>query len=115
LESFATNRHNRFEPAIQFVLEAKHPAKLLSEGNPEQKRDFLKKIGSNFQVAEKSLTVKLLNPWQFVAEFNSDLSPVIAPQGENAEILKWRRGRDSNRRRANNRNASLIVVYVVDE
>jgi hypothetical protein len=41
-------------------------------------------------VAEKSLTVKLLNPWQFVADFNSDLTPVIAPQGENAEILKWR-------------------------
>jgi len=27
----------------------------------------------------------------------------------------WRRGRDSNRRRANNRNASLCVVYIVDE
>jgi hypothetical protein len=50
-----------------------------------------------------------------VADFNSDLAPVIAPQGENAEILKWRRGRDSNPRRANHRNASLSVVYVVDE
>jgi hypothetical protein len=73
-------------------LEAKHASILISEGNPEQKRDFLKKIGSNFQVAEKSLAVKLLNPWQSVAEFNSDLAPVIAPQGENVEILKWRRG-----------------------
>jgi site-specific DNA recombinase len=98
LESFATNRHNRFEPAIQFVLEAKHASILLSEGKPEQKRDFLKKIGSNFQVAEKSLTVELLNPWQSVAEFNSDLVPVTAPQGENQKNERWRRGRDSNPR-----------------
>ena len=98
LESFATNRHNRFEPAMQFVLEAKHASKLLSEGNPEQKRDFLKKIGSNFQVAEKSLAVELLNPWQFVAEFNSDPVPVAAPQGENQKTERWRRGRDSNPR-----------------
>jgi hypothetical protein len=34
---------------------------LLSERKPEQKRDFLKKIGSNFEVAEKSLTVELKN------------------------------------------------------
>jgi site-specific DNA recombinase len=98
LESFATNRHNRFEPAIQFVLEAKHASNLLSEGNPEQKRDFLKKIGSNFQLAEKSLAVKLLNPWQYVSEFNSDPAPVIARQGDFREISKWRKGRDSNPR-----------------
>ncbi len=96
LEAFETNRHNRFEPAIRFVLEAKYASILLSEGNPEQKRDFLKKIGSNFQVAEKSLAVKFLNPWQYVSEFNSDLAPVIAPQGENLQIVNWRRGRDSN-------------------
>jgi hypothetical protein len=31
------------------------------------------------------------------------------------QTVKWRRGRDSNRRRANNRNASRSVVYVVYE
>jgi hypothetical protein len=96
LEAFETNRHNRFEPAIRFALEAKHAAILLSEGNSEQKRDFLKKIGSNFQVAEKSLTVKLLNPWQFVADYNSDPAHVIAPERDSAKNVNWRRGRDSN-------------------
>jgi hypothetical protein len=67
LESFEHNRRNRFEPAIRFVLEAKHGAKLLAEGNPEQKRDFLKKIGSNLRVAEKSLALiskTLGNSWR---------------------------------------------------
>ena len=36
LESFEHNRRNRFEPAIQFVLEAKHASNLLAEGNPEK-------------------------------------------------------------------------------
>jgi hypothetical protein len=35
---------------------------LLAEGNPEKNRDFLKKIGSNFHVVEKSLTVEFKTP-----------------------------------------------------
>ena len=31
LEAFETNRLNRFEPAIRFVLEAKHGANLLAD------------------------------------------------------------------------------------
>ena len=98
LESFEANRRNRFEPAIRFVLEAKQGAKLVLEGNPEQKRDFLKKVGSNLRLAEKSLAVDFRNPWQFVADFNSDPALSLARQRENGENLNWRRGRDSNPR-----------------
>jgi hypothetical protein len=51
LEAFEHNRQNRFEPAIRFILEAKQATILLAEGNQEKNRDFLKKIGSNFQMA----------------------------------------------------------------
>ena len=71
LEAFEQNRTNRFEPAIQFVKEAKTATILLAEKNPEKNRDFLRKIGSNFQLAEKRLSVELKNPWKIVAEFNS--------------------------------------------
>ena len=98
LESFENNRRNRFEPAIRFVLEAKQGAKLVIEGNSEQKRDFLKKVGSNLRLAEKSLAVDFRNPWQFVADFNSDPALSLARERENGENLKWRRGRDSNPR-----------------
>jgi hypothetical protein len=63
LEAFDRNRQNRFEPAKRFILEAKMSTFLLAEGNSEQKRDFLKKIGSNFQMAEKSLVVEFKKPW----------------------------------------------------
>ena len=96
MESFEANRRSRFEPAIQFVLEAKHGAKLLVEGNPEQKRDFLKKIGSNFQVGEKALGVTFKSPWQFVAEFTSATAPGFADNEFPSHEGEWRRGRDSN-------------------
>jgi len=90
LEAFASNRLNRFEPAIRFVLEAKHGAKLLAEGNPEQKRDFLKKTGSNFFVAGQALTVTFLTHWQLVADFNFVPTSLLARQRENCEKQKWR-------------------------
>ena len=98
LTAFEDNRRNRFEPAIAFVNEAKNATFLLAEGNPEKKRDFLRKIGSNFQLAEKRLSVELKNPWKIVAEFNSDPVTTIAACGENPKISNWRKGRDSNPR-----------------
>ena len=82
--------HIWFEPAIQFVLETKQATILLSEGKPEQKRDFLKKIGSNFHVAEKSLAVEFKKPWNLLAEFNSDLTTSNARQREFSQKSNWR-------------------------
>ena len=62
LEAFERNRQNRFEPAIPLVSEAKQAAFLLAEEYQEMKRDFLKKISSNFQVADKSLAVEFKKP-----------------------------------------------------
>ncbi len=98
MEAFERNRRNRFEPAIQFVLEAKQATILLAEGNQEKNRDFLKKIGSNFQVADKSLAVEFKKPWNLLAEFNSARTTNLAAGGEKSEILNWRREGDSNPR-----------------
>jgi len=98
LEAFEHNRANRFEPAIRFVLEAKDATILLAEGNQEKKRDFLKKIGSNFQVADKSLAVEFKNPWNLLADFNSDLSNTHARQRVKSKKSNWRREGDSNLR-----------------
>jgi hypothetical protein len=96
LEAFEHNRENRFEPAIRFVLEAKDATVLLAEGNSERKRDFLKKIGSNCQVADKSLAVEFKNPWNLLAGFNSDLTSSHARQRDKSEKSNWRRQGDSN-------------------
>ena len=96
LEALEDNRRNRFEPVIQFVNEAKQATFLLAEGNLEKRRDFLKKIGSNLHVSDKSLAVEFKNPWKFVAEFNSDPMTILARQCENPLKSKWRSQGDSN-------------------
>ena len=68
LEAVEHNRQNRFEPAMQFVLEAKMATFLLAEGNFEKKRNFLKKIGSNHQLANKSLAVEFKKT-EFISRF----------------------------------------------
>ena len=98
LEEFEHNRTNRFEPAIQFVKEAKNATFLLAEGNQEKNRDFLKKIGSNFQLADKSLSVEFKNPRKLLVEFNSELTTSHARQRENPLKSNWRREGDSNPR-----------------
>jgi site-specific DNA recombinase len=97
LEAFEHNRQNRFEPAIRFILEAKQATILLAEGNQEKNRDFLKKIGSNFKMAEKSLVVEFKKPWNLLAEFNSAPITKHAACGEISSKLNWRREGDSNR------------------
>jgi hypothetical protein len=98
LEAFEHNRLNRFEPAIRFILEAKQATILLAEGNQEKNRDFLKKIGSNFQMADKSLAVEFKKPWNLLAEFNSAPMIKLVACDEIPPKLNWRREGDSNPR-----------------
>ena len=87
-----------FEPAIKFILDAKMGTFLLAEGNSEQKRDFLKKIGSNFQMAEKSLAVEFKKPWNLLAEFNSAPNTKHVACDEISSKQNWRREWDLNPR-----------------
>jgi hypothetical protein len=64
----------------------------------EEETRFSQKIGSNFQVADKSLVVEFKNPRNLLAEFNSDLTSSRARQREKSEISNWRREGDSNPR-----------------
>jgi len=47
-------------------------------------------------VADKSLAVEFKNPWNLLADFNSDLSNTHARQRVKSEKSNWRRGGDSN-------------------
>jgi hypothetical protein len=49
-------------------------------------------------VADKSLAVEFKNPWNLLADFNSDLSNTHARQREKSEKSNWRREGDSNPR-----------------
>jgi site-specific DNA recombinase len=98
LDAFEQNRENRFEPVTRFILEAKYASKLLVEGNSEKKRDFLKNVGSNLKIADKSVVVDFKNPWQLVVTFNSRTAPTFGDNEFPHSREVWRRGRDSNPR-----------------
>ena len=98
IEQAEQDQANRFEPAIAFISRAKQATFLLTRGKEEEKRDFFKTIGSNFLVAEKTLSVELVNPWKLVADWNS-ASPRNNPfTSGNGQKEEWRRERDSNPR-----------------
>jgi hypothetical protein len=98
LTELERSRNERFEPDTRFVLDAKQAVILLADGNPDKKRDFLKKIGSNFQLADKSLTVEFKIPWNYLADFNSDPTTISARQRGKPLESNWRREGDSNSR-----------------
>src|ERR1035437_8387170 len=57
-----------------------------------------KKIGSNLQVADKSLAVAFKKPWNLLAGFHADSAASTARPREICEKPKWRREGDSNPR-----------------
>ena len=65
-----------------------------------QKRTSIssEKSARTFRRRRKTLSVEFKNPWNIVADFNSQCSPAHAACSENSQISNWRRGRDSNPR-----------------
>ncbi len=87
LESDTTNR---FEPAEEFISGLKRATFLASQGTVEEKRDFLKKHGSNFQLRDQTVSVDFVNPWKIVLEATCPASlpsPFTAKTSSNVE---WR-------------------------
>lgn len=105
ISAFGRKSNNRFELALAFLKDANQAEKYAQQENPERIRDFLKKIGSNFQIQNQNISFSPRRAWQIVANSTLSVPPAggaTAPQvrktSENAEIVNWRRGRDSNPR-----------------
>jgi len=97
LNAFEQKSNNRFELAARFVKDANQAKIIASKENPEGIRDFLKKIGSNFQIQNQAVSFSPRGAWQSVAKwgFGARSAPAerrsreaISPQ--NAEIVNWR-------------------------
>ena len=67
ISSFGQKSNNRFELAIAFLKDVNQAEKYAQQENPERNRDFLKKIGSNFHIADRTLACDFKNAW-IVAE-----------------------------------------------
>ena len=63
LTAFEQKSNNRFSnPAIKFINSLKQSKIAALQENRERSRDFLKKIGSNFQILERKLFFDFKNP-----------------------------------------------------
>ncbi|MDB5358537.1 MAG: hypothetical protein JWN24_4990 [Phycisphaerales bacterium] len=78
------NRATRFEPAISFVSELKTAKKLVLEGNSERQRDFMKKVGSNHQIVNRTLRFVPRNAWKLVVDSGRFAQHTTAPANAGA-------------------------------
>ncbi len=96
IAAFGRRSHNRFEPMIRFVKETNQAENIALGENPVELRDFLKKIGSNFRISERTLFLELKNVWKIPAKYNLERRSRPEIFSDLSECDSWRRGRDSN-------------------
>jgi site-specific DNA recombinase len=94
-----------FEPAIRFVSDAKQAGIIAESGEDDERRDFLKEIGSNLTITNRHLSVIPRNAWKLVVDqghfAHHNAAPLCrdaASVGETDPYLIKRRGGDSNSR-----------------
>jgi len=90
ISSFGRKSNNRFELAINFIKEANQAEKCAQQENPERIRDFLKKIGSNFRIADRTLFLDFKNPFKILAEAEPRLWRDEATIAQNPNFEIWR-------------------------
>jgi len=71
LAAFERESVNRFEPVLGLIREAVHVGETWESGKPEENREILRKIGSNFRIGGKELSFEFKKPWEFLQNFNS--------------------------------------------
>ena len=83
---------------IAFLKEANQAEKYAQQENPERIRDFLKKIGSNFRIADRTLACDFKNAFQIAEKYHAEALCAEANSYDFTKSENWRRERDSNPR-----------------
>ena len=105
LSAFEQKANNRFERAIHFILQSKEAKILAKDENLQSLRDCFKKVGSNFQIKDRTDFFEPRGAWRILAEstFGALRAPAEAQRAEATSSPKWdldimRRVRDLNSR-----------------
>ena len=98
LTTFEQKSNNRFELVAKFINTVKQAEITALQENPEQGRDFLKKIGSNFRLTGQKLLLDFKNPFKILVKVEPEQSEGEAIVVQNPNSENWRRGWDSNPR-----------------
>src|SRR3989339_415625 len=92
MTAFEQKSNNRFELAAKFINSVKQAEIIALQENPEQGRDFLKKIGSNFRISGQKLFLDFKNPFKILAEAEPRLWRGEATIAQNPNSENWRWG-----------------------
>ena len=98
ITAFGRKSNNRFELAIAFLKEANQAEKYAQQENPERIRDFLKKIGSNFRIADRTLFCDFKNAFKIAEKYHAEAQRAEAVSYDFTKSENWRREWDSNPR-----------------
>ncbi len=90
LNAFEQKSNNRFELTARFITTVKQSQIIALQENPEQSRDFLKKIGSNFRLSGQKLFLDFKNPFKILAEAEPRLWRGEATIAQNPNSENWR-------------------------
>ena len=89
---------NRFKLAITFLKDTNQAEKCAQQENPEKTRDFLKKIGSNFRIADRRLVCDLKNAWIIAEKYHDEAQNAGETCYDFAKSECWLGREDSNLR-----------------
>jgi site-specific DNA recombinase len=90
INAFEQKSNNRFELATKFIQASKEAKIIALQENPVAGRDFLKKIGSNFRIAEQTLNFDFKNAWKILVNFNAEALCAEASNLKNFDFEKLR-------------------------
>ena len=84
MDSARAVRKNWIEPLREWILDMKKATQLVSSDNFFEIRDYFKKIGTNSQLRDKSVSISFCPPTEFSCARRADFkfSPPCAPQAE---------------------------------
>ncbi|MFH1413201.1 MAG: recombinase family protein [bacterium] len=96
LSSFEQKSYNRFELFENFIKSANQAENIALQGNFSEQKNFLQKIGSNFQIKDKLVIFDLKNPWTLAENLGAEARSAEANISEKEKFKLMRRDRDSN-------------------
>jgi hypothetical protein len=90
ITAFGRKSNNRFELAITFLKDANQAEKYAQQESAQGGRDFLKKIGSNFRIADRSLFLDFIPAFKIAEKYHAEARSAEATSFNFAECKTWR-------------------------
>ena len=96
ISAFGRKSNNRLELAIAFLKDTNQAEKYAQQENPERNRDFLKKIGSNFRIADRTLACDFKNAWIIAEKYHGEAQRAGTKTYDFGKSESWLGREDSN-------------------